>query len=85
MGRIKVYTLSYCPWCKKCKRFFADRGIEIDVVDYDLVSKEEQQRIEAEIKSYSGGDVTFPFVLIDGTPVMGLHTDRYIELLGLEK
>jgi len=85
MDTIRVYTLSYCPWCKKCKRFFAERGIEIDVVDYDLVDKEEQQRIEAEIKAYSGGDVTFPFVVIDGTPVMGHRPDRYIELLGLEQ
>ena len=85
MHKVTGYTLSYCPWCKKAKQFFAERNIPIDCVDYDLADKPEQARILREIKAFSGGDVTFPYVVIDDTPVMGLHTDRYIALLGLDE
>jgi glutaredoxin len=44
MPTVRGYTLSYCPWCKRTKKFFADRQIPFDCVDYDLVSKEEQAR-----------------------------------------
>lgn len=85
MTTIRVYTLSYCPWCKKTKRWFAERGIDVTVVDYDLADREEQKRIEAEIKGYSGGDLSFPFVVIGADYVMGHHPDRYAALLGLDE
>ncbi|NLX35246.1 MAG: glutaredoxin family protein [Chloroflexi bacterium] len=83
MADIKVYALSYCPWCKKTRRFFDERHIAVEVVEYDLADKPEQDRIVAEIKALSGGDVTFPCTIIDGTAVLGHHPDRYIALLGL--
>lgn len=83
MADITVYALSYCPWCKKTKRFFAERHIAVEIVDYDLADKAERERITREIKALSGGDVTFPCTIIDGTAVLGHHPDRYIALLGL--
>ena len=85
MDSIKIYALSYCPWCKKTKKFFAERGIPAEIVDYDLASPEEQERIVADIKALSGGDVTFPCTVIGGTAVLGHHPDRYIALLGLSE
>ena len=85
MPTVRGYTLSYCPWCKRTKKFFADRDIPFDCVDYDLVDKAEQARIDDEISRYSVGDVSFPYVVIGETVVMGYHPDRYKELLGLDE
>jgi glutaredoxin len=85
MAHVRGYTLSYCPWCKRAKRFFAEHRIASDWVDYDLASPEEQRRIEDEIKAYSGGDVSFPYVVIGEAVVMGYDLDRYRALLGIEE
>jgi len=85
MPEVKIYALSYCPWCKKTKKFFADRGIAVQIVDYDLVTPAEQLAIIKEIRPHSGGDVSFPCTIINGTYVIGHHPERYIELLGLNE
>lgn len=79
----RCYTLSYCPWCKRTKRFFTEHNIPFECIDYDLASPEEQARIEAEISAYSGGHVSFPYVVIGGEVVMGYDPDRYRALLHL--
>lgn len=84
MTKIMMYTLSYCPWCKKTKKFFSDRNISYDFVDYDLVSDEEQDKIAEEIKR-SSGTVTFPFVKIGDKVVVGYRPDTYKEMLGLKE
>ena len=61
MTKVVMYTLSYCPWCKKTKKFFSEHNIPYKFIDYDLASDEEQDRIAKEIKM-SSGTVTFPFV-----------------------
>lgn len=82
MKKIKVYTLSYCPWCKKTKKFFADRKVPVDCVDYDLVSEDEQKEILNEMRNKSKGSVAFPFVIIEDEVVVGYNPERYEELLG---
>ncbi|MBC7315368.1 MAG: glutaredoxin family protein [Chloroflexi bacterium] len=81
----RCYTLSYCPWCKRTKRFFTEHNIPFECIDYDLASPDEQARIEQEISAYSGGHVSFPYVVIGDEVVMGYDPERYRALLGLEE
>ena len=85
MHKVRGYTLSYCPWCKKTKKFFQEHRIQFDFVDYDLQTEEEQDRIEEEMRKYSKGGISFPYVVIDGTVVVGWNPERYKELLKIEK
>ena len=39
MNKISMYTLSTCPWCRKTKKFFRDKGISFDFIDYDLANE----------------------------------------------
>ena len=82
--KVRVYTLSYCPWCKKTKKFFADHKVEVDCTDYDLVSDDEQKNILNDMRRRSKGSVAFPFVIIGDEAVVGYHPERYLELLGLK-
>ena len=84
MPRILMYTLSTCPWCKKTKKFFTDRNIPFEFVDYDLQTPERQQLIEKEMKD-RGERMSFPWVLIDDTLVVGWDPERYKGLLGLNE
>jgi glutaredoxin len=79
--KVSMFTLSTCPWCRKTKKFFTDRNIPFDYIDYDLADETEQEKILAEMSKYGGS--AFPFVKIDGSVVIGYNPEKYSELLGL--
>jgi glutaredoxin len=81
MKKVKMYTLSTCPWCMKTKKWFKQNKIPFTYVDYDLVNEDEQQQIRAEIDGY-GVERTFPVVVIGEEVVSGYDLERYAELLG---
>jgi glutaredoxin len=84
MSKVSMYTLSTCPWCRKTKKFFGDRNVQFDFVDYDLASEDEQNRIAGEMMKYTG-HISFPFVRIDETVVIGYNPERYEQLLKSDK
>lgn len=84
MVRVRLYTLSTCPWCKKVKRFLNEHNVVYSYVDYDLASIEEQERIAAEILASTGDGVSFPYAVIGDTVVLGYNPERYSELLGIK-
>ena len=81
MKKVSMYTLSTCPWCKKTKKFFTEREIKFDYIDYDLADEAAQKRIIADMGKH--GATGFPFVMIDNETVEGYNPGRYEKLLGL--
>ncbi|MCE5256108.1 MAG: glutaredoxin family protein [Spirochaetaceae bacterium] len=79
MKKVTMYTLSTCPWCRKTKKYFTDRGIAYEFIDYDLADDATQERIVKEMDSYCASG--FPFVKIGEYVVEGYRPDRYAELL----
>lgn len=59
MKKVSMYTLSTCPWCRKTKKFFKDKNIPFEFVDYDLASEEEQEKISRDMMKYTG-HIAFP-------------------------
>jgi len=84
MAKISMYTLSTCPWCRKTKKFFKDKNVSFDFIDYDLASEDEQNRIAGEMMKHTG-HISFPFVRIGDTVVIGFNPERYEQLLKSEK
>jgi glutaredoxin len=80
MKKVSMYTLSTCPWCRKTKKFFKDRGISFDFIDYDLASEDEQDRISKDVMKYTG-HIAFPFVRIGDEVVIGYNPEKYEELI----
>ncbi len=83
MPKIRLYTLSTCPWCLKTKKFFKDNNITIECLDYDLAGPKEQEKILAEMQKYGGGN-SFPFAIIDDEAVEGFDPERFSQLCGLK-
>jgi len=53
-GKVKLYALSTCVWCKKVKKLLAELGVAYDYIDVDLLSEEEGDRLEnEEIKKWN--------------------------------
>lgn len=67
---IKVYALSTCPWCKKVKTFFDERGVETESVDVDLIKGEEQKQALEEVERLTGKR-SFPVTVINTKVIIG--------------
>lgn len=80
MKMVVIYALSTCPWCKKSKSFFKEKNIPFEFIEYDKVSKEEQQKIR-EVCSAHGETIAFPFVVIGDDVVVGYNPQKYTKLL----
>jgi glutaredoxin len=78
--KVSMYTLSTCPWCRKTKKFFTDRKIPFEYIDYDLADEKVQEKIMEEMSEYGGS--AFPFVKIDGNIVIGYNPEKYSQILG---
>lgn len=84
MKKISMYTLSTCPWCRKTKKFFKDRDIPFDFVDYDLADEKQQEKISQDMIKFTG-HISFPFVRIGENVIIGFNPERYEQLLSSEK
>lgn len=81
MKKVSMYTLSTCPWCRKTKKFFTERNIPFDYIDYDLADDETQKRILTDMERH--GASAFPYAIIENDIVEGYNPDKYTRLLGL--
>ncbi|TDA38448.1 MAG: glutaredoxin family protein [Candidatus Methanomethylicota archaeon] len=74
--KVFVYTLSTCAWCKKTKQFLKDKDVEYEYVDVDLLSKEDLEKVKAEIAS-RGAQLLFPLIVIDDKVIItGFREDQ---------
>ncbi len=80
--KVFMYTLSTCPWCRRTKKWFTEHNIPFEYVDYDLQNPERQAEIEQDMMK-RGGNMAFPWVVIDDEVVVGWNPAKYAELMGL--
>lgn len=81
--KVFIYSLSTCPWCRKAKKYFDERHVAYDSLEYDRVSSDEQARVEREMRDMEVGG--FPVVKIGRDVVVGYRPQEYDELLRLGK
>jgi glutaredoxin len=81
MKKITVYSLSTCLWCKKTKKYFEDKRMPFEAVDYDKQEDARQEEMMKEMKA-SGCTGSFPFTRIGGACVQGYDPDEFEKLLG---
>ena len=76
-----MYTQSTCPWCHRTKKYFEERGIPFEFIDYDLADDEQKEMIRREMKERDV-PLAFPFVKIGDKVVVGYDPERFEEMLG---
>lgn len=50
--KVTIYGLSTCPWCKKARKFFTEKGATVEYIEYDKADEETRKHIEEDCKSY---------------------------------
>jgi len=82
-GKIVLYTLSTCGWCKKTKEFLRKLGLAYDYVEVDLLMGKEKDTMMDEVKKWNPV-CSFPTLVInDEYCIVGFNEDRIREALRL--
>ena len=81
-GRIMVYALSTCGWCKKTKALLNELGVEYDYIDVDLLTGDDRTQATADIQKWNPA-VSFPTLVINGSEcIVGYQPDRIQQVVG---
>ena len=76
VGKVMLYTLSTCIWCRKTKNLLKEIGIDFTYEDVDLLEGEDEERATEEMDKYSTNP-SFPLILVDGKLFnMGFDEDK---------
>ena len=63
-GKVMLYALSTCVWCRRTKRLLNELGVEYDYTDVDLLSGAEREAVMEAVKKYNPS-LSFPTMVID--------------------
>ena len=81
-GKLLIYTLSTCIWCKKIKAFLDSLGVGYDFIEVDVLSSEEKESTLTEIKRFNP-QCSFPTVVVnDKECIIGYNESKIRETLG---
>ena len=81
MKTVTVYSLDYCPYCKKAKTILKDLGISF--IDIDATQNESKISKELAQKYIIEGEVTYPQIIFGETRIGGY--DSLIKLINNDK
>jgi glutaredoxin-like protein NrdH len=81
-GKVMLYALSTCGWCKKTKALLNELGIDYDYSDVDLLKGEEQNAALKEIRKFNP-QCSFPTLVINHQKcIVGFKEDDIRDALG---
>jgi Glutaredoxin and related proteins len=81
-GKIVLFALSTCGWCKKTRMLLEDVGAEYDYIYVDLLQGDERQEVIKQVEKWNP-QLSFPTMVInDDETIVGFNEDRVREILG---
>lgn len=84
-GKLMLYAISTCPWCRKTKALLNELGVEYSYIDVDLVPEEEEDKIRREVERWNDR-LSFPTLVIDDEEVIiGFQEERIRQALKEKK
>lgn len=83
-GKLFLYALSTCVWCKKTKQLLHDLNVAYDYLDVDLLDEKEQWEATEKVKKWNPSR-SFPTLVIrDQEAIVGFNEERIKEALGFK-
>lgn len=62
--KIRLYTLSTCPTCKRVRQFLDEHNIDYECIEVDMLDSGEQWVMSKELKRYNP-EATYPTIVIE--------------------
>jgi glutaredoxin len=80
-GKVLLYALSTCGWCRKTKEFLKKLGVEYSYIYVDLVEESEKDKVIENVKKFNPR-CSFPTIVInDKKCIVGYKEDEIREVL----
>ena len=80
-GKVMLYALSTCVWCKRTKQFLGNLGVKFDYVFVDLLKGSDKESVMKEIERWNPR-CSFPTLVInDEICVVGFKEEEIREAL----
>lgn len=79
LRRVRVYSLSTCPVCRKVKEFLKNNSIEAEIIEVDTLDSGEQWLTMKELRKINPQE-TFPTVVVE-TAIVGFDEEELKKLL----
>ncbi|MFB3924868.1 MAG: glutaredoxin family protein [Syntrophales bacterium] len=79
-GRVMLYALSTCVWCRKTKDLLKTMNVSFDYTDVDLLNAKERDEAMEEIRKWNPL-CSFPSLIINNNCVVGYDEKKIRELL----
>ena len=81
-GRVIMYGLSTCVWCRKTKKLLTDLGVDFDFIYVDKLEGDEEDLVVKEVRQFNPS-VSFPTTVINGEKaIVGFREKEIREALG---
>jgi glutaredoxin-like protein NrdH len=82
LGKVTLYALSTCIWCKKTKDFLTSQGVGFDYIYVDLLKGEDRSKAVEEVKRHNPS-TSFPTVVVNDKTIVGFREKEIREALRL--
>ena len=80
-GKLVLFALSTCQWCKKTRMLIEELGTEYDYIYVDLLKGDERTEIVEKIKKWNP-QLSFPTLVVnDEKVIVGFKEDEIKENL----
>lgn len=79
-GKVMLFALSTCGWCKKTKALLRDLGVMYSYIDVDLVEGSEKKEVMDEVMKWNPV-CSFPTLVINNKCIVGFKEDQIKEAL----
>ena len=82
-GKLMLYALSTCIWCKKTKQLLSDLGVEYDYTFVDLLQGQDKEDTMKIVEKWNP-DCSFPTLVVnDSKCIVGFKEKEIKEALKL--
>jgi glutaredoxin-like protein NrdH len=81
-GRVILYTLSTCMWCRMAKNLLRDMGVGYEYVDMDTLPTEEKDALKRELLRWNPAGSYPTIVINDRESIKGFDESEIREKLG---
>ncbi len=79
-GKLVLYALSTCIWCKKMKKLLNDLGLEYSYVDVDLLDEADENEAVSVIKKFNPRG-SFPTLVINNETCVAGYEETKVRTL----
>ena len=76
-GKIVLYALSTCMWCRMTKQLLKEQGVAYAFVDVDLLDSSEKEEARREVRRWNPSG-SYPTLVIDDCTVVSGYDEAEI-------